>query len=120
MNPSPEIKAELERMLDELESAQLVVILVPQRRHTNTGGMVRVAVEKNVLWYRQFCARFPSTRVRRNAAPDTKIKRANVRAVLAALIAGCTRSSYAPALLGLARRRAESAVSGWARVGGAR
>ena len=77
----------------ELESNQLVVILVPQKRHTNEGGMIRVAVSKNATWYRRFCAAHLSGRKRRNNASDTRIKRFRTIAALQAMIAG-VRSTY--------------------------
>jgi hypothetical protein len=83
----------LERMLMELEGNQLVVILVPQKRHTNEGGMIRVAVSKNATWYRRFCSAHLSGRKRRNSAPDTRIKRFHTIAALQAMIAG-VRSTY--------------------------
>lgn len=72
----------------ELESNQLVVILVPQKRHTNEGGMIRVAASSNATWYRKFCAANPSARKRRNACPDTKIKRFRTIDALEKMIAG--------------------------------
>lgn len=80
-------------MLNELESSQLVVVLVPQKRHTNEGGMIRVAVSRNCRWYRVFCAKNPSTRKRRNSAPDTAIKRFRTIDALTKMIAG-VRSTY--------------------------
>lgn len=94
----------LEQMLAELESSRLEVILVPLRRPANVGGMARVAASVNAPWYRRFCAAFPSDRIRRKAAFDTRIKRANTVAALNALIAGHCRSKYAPALLRIAAK----------------
>jgi hypothetical protein len=80
-------------MLCELEGNRLEVILVPQRRWTNEGGMVRVAVSRNCSWYRAFCRAHPSSRIRRNSAPDTRIKRFRTVAALEAMITG-ERSTY--------------------------
>lgn len=112
-----EILDELELMLNELDSSQLEVVLVPQRRFTNHGGMVRVAISKNAKWYRDFCGRFSSSRVRRNVAFDTRIKRRHILRVLRALLAGKSTSIYAPALLGIARSRAGAAMAQAAREG---
>jgi hypothetical protein len=90
-------------MLNELEANQLVVMLVPQKRHTNEGGMIRVAVSKNATWYRKFCAAHPSSRKRRNAAPDTRIKRRETIAALNAMIAGVHSTYHREALMGIAR-----------------
>lgn len=80
-------------MLMELEGNQLVVMLVPQKRRTNEGGMIRVAVSKNATWYRTFCKAHLSSRKRRNNAPDTRIKRFRTIAALQAMIGGL-RSTY--------------------------
>ncbi len=94
----------LEQMLAELESSCLEVVLVPARHRTNEGASVRCAISKNALWYRRFCAAFPSDRKRNNAAFDTRIKRAGTIATLNALISGRSRSKYAPDLLRIAAR----------------
>jgi hypothetical protein len=78
----------LEEMLNELESSCLEVILVPELRRTCEGGCRRVAVSKNALWYRQFCAAYLSTRKRRNLAPDTCIRRRETINALRRMIAG--------------------------------
>lgn len=103
---TPELAAECGLMLAELESSRLEVVLVPQRWHTNEGGMVRCAISRNATWYRDFCAAHSSARVRKNAAHDTRIKRAGTVRVLGALAAGALPASgYAPVLLAIARRR---------------
>jgi len=102
----PEHAAALAEMRDELESSRLVVALVPQRIRTNEGGCVRVAVEKNAKWYRDFCADYPSARRRKNAAFDTRIKRDNTLRALAAMLRGDVRSVYSGHLLAIARHRA--------------
>lgn len=101
----PAVDRELRDMLDELDGSRLVVALVPQRHFTNEGGCVRVAIEKNAPWYRNFCAVYPSGRVRRNAAPDTRIRRANTRRALLALIAGRDGGIYGAHLLAIAQCR---------------
>ncbi len=83
----------LEQMLMELESNQLVVILVPSKRPTNEGGMIRVAASKNCSWYRAFCKANSSSRKRKNSCHDTCIKRFRTVAALEAMIAG-VRSTY--------------------------
>lgn len=91
-------------MLAELEGNRLEVILVPQRRWTNEGGCVRVAVSKNCRWYRAWCAKYPSSRVRRNSAPDTLIKRANTVKALEGLIAGTYQGKYREGLVKIAEK----------------
>lgn len=104
-----ELREALSLMLEELESNRLEVMLVPQRRRTNECGMIRVAVSKNAKWYRDFCAQYPSGRFRRNAAPDTRIKRAQTERTLRRLLAGVpARGEYAHRILPLARRLAAS------------
>jgi hypothetical protein len=103
--PPPATVRGLEQLLAELESSRLEVFLVPSRRRVNEGGCVRVAVSKNAGWYRAFCRRHPSGRLRRNAAPDTRIKRANVLRLLAQLAEGKpSTSKYAPEILRIARQ----------------
>lgn len=109
--PPPALRLGLEVLLAELDSARLEVVLVPARRAVNVGACVRVAVSKNASWYRAFCRRHPSSRRRRNAAPDTRIKRANVLRLLAQLIAGePARSKYAREILRLAVNAARPAA----------
>lgn len=94
----------LELMQAEFESSCLEVVLVPSRRAVNEGGCIRVAVNRNCDWYRRFCSRHLSSRVRFRALIDTRIKRANVAKLLALLVSGRqSRSKYAPELLGIAR-----------------
>lgn len=95
----------IQHMLDQLESSTLEVILVPQRRHTNEGGMIRVAANRNCAWYRKFCDSHPSSRGTRRGLPDTRIRRASILSILRRLAAGLpSRSKYASELLGIARR----------------
>jgi hypothetical protein len=69
--------------------------------------MIRVAFNRNATWYRRFCSAHLSSRRRRNACPDTKIKRRNVEELLARLAAGRpTLSKYALELVAIARREA--------------
>ena len=72
-------------MLILLESSRLEVVLVPQKRRTNEGGMIRVAITKNAAWYSRFCALHQSSRKRRNLASDTRIKRAQTIRALRAI-----------------------------------
>jgi hypothetical protein len=102
------IRDALEEMLAEFESSRLEVVLVPQRIFTNSGGMIRVAAGKNCQWYRQFCASFPSSRVRKKAAFDTVIRRQEIARILhrMAVHGPCsTRSKYAQPLLSIATYR---------------
>lgn len=96
----------LNEMLDELESYRLEVVLVPQRRYTNEGGMIRVAAGKNPKWYSEFCYDHSSSRVRVHSKHDTRIKRRNTLRLLNRLIlTGASRSKYAGHIRGLAMRR---------------
>lgn len=108
-------------LLDELESLRLEVILVPQRIRTNEGGCVRVAVSKNVKWYRAFCAAYTARRFkkdakgvkipyqRKNAAHDTSIKRRQVLNTLRAMAQGRTLTTvYAYRLAPLVEVRESS------------
>jgi len=93
-------------LLAELESHRLEVALFPARHPRHETHCVRVAVGQNPTWYRRLCAAHPSSRRRSKTAPDTRIRRANVLAVLGALAAGKpTRSRYAAALTQEAARR---------------
>lgn len=70
----------LHEMLSQLESHQLQVVLVPlnpRLRNYNEGGCKRVVADQNPKWYRQFCARHPSSRGVRRGKFDTCIKRLN-------------------------------------------
>lgn len=90
-------------MLAELESNQLLVELVPERRRTHEMGMIRVVCGRNANWYRHFCSRHPSSRGTRRGKFDTRIRRANVVRLLNVLITGePTKSKYAAEILRLA------------------
>lgn len=98
-------------MLDELDSGWLDVVLVPSRRWecSRRGGMVRLTQSQNAEWYRKLCAKYSSSRIRKNALHDTKIKRANVRSTLRMLIAGRKTPSYlVPDLQWEAKQREEN------------
>jgi hypothetical protein len=77
-------------LLGELESSCLEVVLVPERRRTCEGGMIRVAVSKNATWYQRFCRQYASSRRRRKAAFDTMIKRAHTVRALERFAAGAS------------------------------
>ena len=83
------------RMADDLDSHALEVILTPQRRFTNEGGMIRTVAGQNVPWYRRLCAESPSGRGVRRGKFDTGVRRQNVRRVLERLACGKpSRSLY--------------------------
>jgi len=66
--------------------------------------MIRAVISRNPLWYRKLCARYSSRRRRRSCKPDTRIKRANVLAVLERLSRGLpSRSPYVSDLLDLSQ-----------------
>lgn len=89
----------LEIMLNELLSHRLTVILIPQKRFTNEGGMIRVAIDKSPRWYSKFCDAHPSSRKRNHRKPDTRIRRADVISLLTRMAEGvAVRSKYAPEL----------------------
>lgn len=97
--------AGLEVLLCELESNELFVMLVPEKRRTCEGGMIRVAAARNATWYRRFCGNHLSSRRRRNRAPDTRIKRRDTIRLLNRLIAGApTASKYAREIMEFARK----------------
>jgi hypothetical protein len=103
---TPSTAAALTEMRDELECNRLEVFLVPQRIRTNEGGMIRAAYSKNASWYRFFCACYSSSRRRRNALFDTRIKRRDTLRVLNGLINnGRSKSKYAEDVLEIARGR---------------
>lgn len=81
----------LERMLDELEAGQLVVVLVPlnpKLRGWNEFGMKRVTASVNAAWYRKFCASNISKRGVRRGKFDTCIKRFRTIDALKKMITG--------------------------------
>lgn len=91
-------------MLAELESNRLEVVLTPCKRETNVCGCIRVAASRNAEWYRKFCAKHPSSRRRKNAAPDTRIKRMDTVRLLERMIRSrhLAPSKYAQELVALA------------------
>ncbi len=80
-----DLREEFEEMLNELESSQLEVALVPCKRHTNEGGMIRVAVNKNPKWYSDLCNQYQR---QRGFSDDTYINRVSVLRSLKRLIRG--------------------------------
>lgn len=94
---------QIQVMVAEFESNRLEVMLIPSKRWVNEGGMIRVAASKNCTWYRKFCAKYLSTRVRGSRNLDTKIKRANISRILDRIARGLpSRSMYAPELIRIA------------------
>ena len=65
-------------LLNELDASNLEVVLVPCRTYVNAGGCIRATASVNARWYREFCARHPSSRRRANALPDTRIRRRDI------------------------------------------
>lgn len=84
----------LELMLNELQSHQLVTVLVPQKIRTNEGGMIRVNQDINCEWYRKFCANHPSQRGVRRGKFDTAIRRQHTIRALERMIEG--KGSHSP------------------------
>lgn len=94
-------------MLAELESHQLLVILVPlnpRLRGYNEGGCRRVCMDKNPPWYSHFCCEHASSRGVRRGGFDTRIKRANTLRAIRQLIDGKPAGKYGPELLEIARK----------------
>ncbi|MFA6287758.1 MAG: hypothetical protein WC661_10285 [Opitutaceae bacterium] len=105
----PEIENELNEMLAELESNQLLIVLTPAPRPMHHGHMIRARAGQNPRWYRELCARFPSSRLRNRSLPDTRIRRRDTLATLRAMIGGGSRSDYALEILRIATRRLQTA-----------
>lgn len=79
----------LTQLLCELESHQLVTILVPsKRRDRRETDWIRVNADENPRWYRRLCADNLSSRGTRRGKPDTKIRRATILSVLGRLATG--------------------------------
>jgi hypothetical protein len=99
----PELRVTLEAMRDEFESGQLLVEIAPAPDPRHEQHCVRVVCGKNALWYRRFCAAFPSSRRRLKRLPDTAIRRRETARALTRLIAGEPAGLYGPRLLDAAR-----------------
>lgn len=92
-------------MLAELEGNQLEVGLFPCKRFVNEGGCIRVAISKNAKWYRDFCSRHASSRIRNHRLFDTKIRRQSTISILKQLTeTGKSRSKYANEILSIAAK----------------
>jgi len=75
----------------------LTVVLVPSRRIADERSRIRVAVELNAEWYRDFCGAF--SRTSRGRKVKTTIRRRETRLALEEMIQGCATSVYAQRLL---------------------
>lgn len=94
------IRAALRAMLNELESNGLAVELAPAPDPRHEMHFVRVVVCRNPPWYRAFCERFPSSRVRSRRLSDTAIRRAHTLRGLRALLDGESAGPcYGPRLI---------------------
>jgi hypothetical protein len=96
----------LEAMLDELESHQLSVVLVPlnpAQRGWNEYGMKRVVADSNCKWYRIWCSKNPSKRGIRRGKFDTLIKRFRTVNALRAMIRGEKSTYHREQLLEIAK-----------------
>jgi hypothetical protein len=96
---APSLATAAQLMHDELASQHLGVILAhaPDPRHR--GHMVRTVAMTNPGWYRQFCAAYPSSRVRRSHKPDTAIKRQHTLRALREIAGGHCQTIYADRLM---------------------
>ena len=98
---------QLKRMLADLADQRLEVEMFPSRNYEDArrGVKIRAATGQNPDWYRRFCNAHLSSRVRRNALPDTAIRRQHVVRVLTRLAQGRTTTSpYAAEYRGIAER----------------
>lgn len=97
-----ELFATLSAMHDELQSSRLDVQLAPAPDPRHQGHFIRVVCERNCDWYREFCARFPSSR--RGVRVRTAIRRHTTLAALDAMLADQSAGEvYGPRLLDAAR-----------------
>lgn len=94
----------LELLLADLESHQLVTVLVPCKRECNEGGMIRVNMSVNPKWYRDLCSRHPSSRGVRRGRFDTKIRRRNIVRALERMIEDKDGGKYGEELRRVAER----------------
>lgn len=94
----PELFVTLSAMRDELNEHRLTVDLAPAPSPRHGLHFVRVVCEKNAPWYREFCARFPSSR--RGVRVRTAIRRRETLAALNSLLADQPAGPvYGPRLL---------------------
>jgi hypothetical protein len=87
---------------DELECRRLDVYLSPAwGSYGDDGKQLRVAMDQNPRWYREFCAAYPAnrSRPRRRSKPDTIIKRRHTLRALREIAAGRAQTTYARRLL---------------------
>lgn len=98
----------LQIMLAELESHKLEVCLAPSKRWDRRDhDMIRVTLDRPPSWYRRLCNAHQSSRRVRRGKYDTRIKRANVIAILTRLVEQKqTTSKYRDELLAVARKEA--------------
>lgn len=98
----------LREMLNELESHQLQVVLVPlnpKLRGYNEGGCRRVCSDLNPKWYRQLCAANPSSRGVRRGGFDTRIRRFNTLRALRQMLRKAPAGKYEAQLRAIARHQ---------------
>ena len=72
-------------MLSDLCSHRLTVELFPAPDPKHENHFVRIATDRNPLWYRNLCAAHASRRETKSGKFKTKIKRRNVVSVLTRL-----------------------------------
>jgi hypothetical protein len=93
------LRREAQKMLMELESSRLEVVLIPSKFPdcAMRGGMIRAVQESNTRWYRDFCSQYTCRRkkLRRKRKHDTMIKREWTIKGLGELIRGRCETSYA-------------------------
>lgn len=83
---SREVVHELEQMLNELQSNQLEVVLVPSKDPRHEGHMVRKAVQRNCEWYRRFCSQYTKNPRPLARSVRTKIVRGHTERILTSMI----------------------------------
>lgn len=102
------VRRKAKRLLDELESNSLEVVLIPSRDPdcAMRGGMIRAVQYQNAEWYRVFCGEHETTGKKkyRRQKFQTKIKRHHTRRALNELIEGKCLSPYAVVLKDFIRR----------------
>lgn len=98
-------------MRDELERSRLEVVLVPSRdpQTAARGGMIRCAVDRNPLWYRELCAGSESQRRGKRRLFQTLIKRRGTLRALARIALGEPAGMYGERLLPVIAREIDRA-----------
>jgi len=83
-------------MLNELDQYYLEVCLTPSkyREYAIRGAKIRTVLNCNPNWYKKFCDKYQSSRIRKSSKSDTRIKRRDVIRILERLAGGIGSSSF--------------------------